>query len=187
MCFGGSKAPEVTTTPDQMEQQRVNAELWNYYAFNYKPLIEKYTARVSDPTVKKEEENKVAGELNAQTMKNVDPSKVTSNPVANEKALMSIAGKGSVAQVQGQGGTRSRKLGEMQNVIDIGRGQATTAQADLGEIAGQSVKAEIAGEELSQKAKANVQNAYGSIAGAMAAGLMKASDKKTKERDLEPV
>jgi hypothetical protein len=191
-CFGGgsssgsSGSTEVKPTKDMIAQQQINAKLWNYYQTNYKPLIEQYTKRVTDPTTQAEEKRKVAGQIDAEAMKNIDPSKMSANPVQNTRALARLAGAETGMQVQGQGGVRSRQIGEEQNLINIGRGQATTAEAGLGELASQSVTSEISNLELQQQRQAAVENAYGSVAGAVAEGMLLSSSPTTKVRTLAP-
>jgi hypothetical protein len=173
MCGGGGDAEQVKPTADMVEQQRINAELWNHYVTNYKPLMEKYSSNVTDPGIQTAEERKVAGQVNAEIMKNVSPSKMSSNPVENTKKLSGLAEAGAAVQVQGQGGARSRVLADVQNVIDIGRGKAVTAQAGLGDIAGQSIRSEISTRAIQEQEQAAIENAYGSAAGAVAAGLLR--------------
>ena len=180
MCFSGSGGSQISETDDMVAQQQINVQLWDYYQNNYQPLIEKYAKMTTDPERQAGQERQVAGKIDAEVMKNVDPSKASSNPVKNTKTLAGLAKVGTGAQVQGQGGVRSRQLGDIQNVIDIGRGQATTAQAGLEEIAGQSLKAEMASTSIQQQEQAAIENAYGSVAGAVAAGLLKSPTSASK-------
>lgn len=176
-CFGGGGGGgggTVSPTADMIAQQQINAKLWNYYQTSYKPLIDKYTKQVTSSTVHQEESRQVAGQINAEVMKNIDPSKVSTNPLRNAKALAGLAGAETGAQVQGQGGVRSRQIAEKQNLINIGRGQATTVEAGLGELASQSVASEISNLELSQARQGAIENAVGSVAGAVAFGMMPA-------------
>lgn len=169
----GGRSQTIAPTADMIEQQKINAELWNHYVTNYKPLIEKYSAKVVDPAIQALEEKDVAGRINAEIMRNVDPRKVSSNPVENTRMLSGLAEVGAGVKVQGQGGARSRVLADVQNVIDIGRGKAATAQAGLGDIAEQSLRSEISSRAAQEQEQAAIENAYGSVAGAVAAGLLK--------------
>jgi hypothetical protein len=186
MGGGGGGGQTVSPTADQVKQQQINAELWNYYQTNYKPVIDKYVAQTIDPERKTLQEKAVAGQINAEVMKNVDPSKVSANPVANAERLNKLAAVGTGAQIQGQGGVRSREIADTQNVINIGRGQATAVQADIGEIAGQSLRSEIANLETQQQSQAAIEDAYGSMAGAVAAGLLRPkSSSAVKPRTID--
>lgn len=176
---GGGDTPEVTYTADQYAQEQINAKLWNYYQESYKPIVQRYISKVSDSEVTSEEERKIAGQLNAETMKNVTADTAGSNPVETEKKLLHLAKVETGAQVQGQGAVRSRKLGELQSIVDIGQGQATTAQAGIGELASQSLQAEISNMDIQNQEQAAIENAYGSMAGALAAGLVKGTQKTT--------
>ena len=169
---GGGNAPQAQETADQVAQAEINTKLWDYYQTSYRPLIDKYAQKVTNPEVKAEEESKVAGQINAEVMKNVDPSMAKTNPVQNTKQLNQLATVGSGAQVQGQGGVRSKQIKDTQNIIDIGRGQPTEAVAGLGDLASQSLSAEIADIELQNQQQAATENAYGSMAGAVAGGLL---------------
>jgi len=173
MEFSGGSSGGVSETADQVEQAKINQQLWDYYQNSYRPLIEKWSQKVTDPNVQKEEFNKAQGQVNAEVMKNVDPSRATANPVQNTKALNELATIGTGAEVQAQGGVRSKQIKDTQNVINIGRGQATEAAAGIGDIASQSLSAEIADVELQQQKDASIENAYGSMAGAVGAGLLK--------------
>ena len=180
-CFGGggSSASAVTPTADQITQQQINAQLWNYYETSYKPQVDAYAAKVENPEVQAEEKNQVAGQIRGEAVKNINPASVTNNAAANAKTLSNLGKVETGMQVQGQGGVRSRHLAEQQNLIDIGRGQATTAQAGLSELAGQSVSAELTNLDLEQQKTAASENAVGSIAGAIAAGTLRASNTPT--------
>jgi hypothetical protein len=181
MCGGGGSS-QVSETDDMQVQARINTQLWDYYQNNYQPLIDKYSKLATDPERQTEQERQVAGRLDAEVMKNVDPSKVSSNPVANTKRMADLSRAGAGVQVQGQGGVKSRQIGDVQNVINIGRGQETTAQAGLEEIAGQSLRTELASKELQQQEQGAMENAYGSVAGAVAAGLLKSPTASSKRQ-----
>jgi hypothetical protein len=184
MCGGGSSAPQIQETADQVEQAKINEQLWNYYQTKYRPNIEAWSKKVTDPEVQAEEERKVGGQINAEVMKNIDPANATVNPVQNTKQLNKLATVGTGAQVQGQGGVRSKQIKDTQNIIDIGRGQATEAVAGIGDIASRSLSAEIADVELEQQKQAAIENSYGSMAGAVAAGLLR---NESLTKDPKPV
>ena len=184
---GSSSSNEVTPTADMVAQQSVNAQLWNYYQTDYKPIVDKYIAKTTDPSVTKEEANQMAGKINAEAIKNIKPGDVSSNPVANENKLNRVGKTETGMQMQGQGAVRSRKLSELQNIVDIGQGQTTTAAADLNQLAGQSVESEISNVEIQQEEQGAIENAYGSMAGAVAGGLIKGTSKSTANpRQLNP-
>lgn len=178
MCGGGGKAQKVEPTADMIEQQKINAELWNHYIQNYKPMVDKYTASVIDPARAAADDKKVAGRVNAEIMKNVDPEKANMNPVAKTRMLSSLAEVGAGVKVKGQGGARSKEIADTQTVIDIGRGKAVTAQAGIGDIAAQSVRSEISDRTIQEQEQAAIENAYGSAVGAAAAGFLSSPSKK---------
>jgi hypothetical protein len=98
---GGSN--DVKETADQVAQQQINAKLWNFYQTNYKPMVDKYAAKTSDPTVKAGEEKQVAGQIHGEVMKHVDVTKGSDNPVANVKRLSGVSSIEAGAQVGGSG------------------------------------------------------------------------------------
>lgn len=177
MCGGGGESQQVKPTADMVTQQQINAKLWNHYVTNYKPLVDKYAANVTDPERQSLEEKQVAGRVNAEIMKNVDPSKISANPVVNARKLSGLAEAGAGVKVQGQGGARSKVLADTQNVIDIGRGKAVTAQAGIEDVASQSLRSELASKTIQEQEQAAIENAYGSSAGAVAAGLLNTKKK----------
>jgi hypothetical protein len=182
---GSDDEPVVVHTADQIAQAQINAKLWNYYETEYKPVVDKFISRVTDPVVQEAEERKITGQVNAEVMKNVKPENVDSNPVVNEKRLLNIGDVEVGAEMQGQGSARSRKLGTLKNVVDIGQGNETVAGAGISELASQSLQSEISNISIQDQEQAAVENAYGSLAGAMAAGLLKAGTKtETKKRTL---
>lgn len=169
MCFGGS-AQEIEPTKDQIAQQQVNARLWDHYVQNYKPMIQKYAAQSTDPTIKKGEANQVAGQINAEVMKNAT-AKSPGNAVANTKKLMDVASSKTTAEETGAEKVASKQASNTQNIIDIGRGQATQADTAMGSLAQQSIQSEITGKELSMQEAASAENAVGSAVGGVAAGI----------------
>ena len=169
---GGGGSVQATETADQVAQAQINQQLWGYYQDNYRPLIDKWAQQKTDPSIQDEEFKRVQGQITGEMAKNIDPSKVTANPVQNTKMLNNLASTTTGAAVQGEGGVRSKQLKDVQNVIDVGRGQATEAVAGIGDIASQSVSAELSDLQLQQQKQTSVENAYGSVAGAVAAGVL---------------
>ena len=180
MCGGGggSSSNQIQETADQKEQMRINAELWNYYQTEYKPLIDKYAARVTDPETRELESKKVAGRINASVMKNITPEGVSANPVVNTKKLMKLADLETGALQEGEARVKGKQISETQNIIDIGRGAATTATEGLDVLASKSPS----DEELKQREGAVFENAVGSLAGMAAAGYFRGGPKKLTVR-----
>lgn len=149
---GGGGGSQITETEDMKAQAEINQKLWDFYTESYKPEIEKYAAMKTDPAVAEQEKKQVAGQINAEIMKQV-PAGGDINPVKNVRELTRIGETGTAADIQGQGAVRSRTISGMQNVIDIGRGQATTADVGLRELSEESVRSAIsqAGSERFEK------------------------------------
>ena len=171
MCFGGGGA-DIKPTADQIAQQQTNAKLWNYYNESYKPVIQKYAAQTTSPANQKLESNQVAGQINAEVMKNLTPQGASSNPVANAKQIAGLTQMKTTAEQTGAANVAKKQAGDVQNIVNIGRGQATDASKDLGSLAEQSVQSEIQTKELSMQENATMDNAIGSTIGAAGAGAM---------------
>ncbi len=186
MC-GGGEPEEVKPTADQIEQARINAEMWNYYQTNYKPLIDKYTARTTDATQARERKNLMSGQINADLMRGVPSAKPSSNAVSLAKAAARIADVGTGAQVSGQAAARSREIADTQNIINIGRGEETTAVAGLEDLATRSVQREISKEMTDQAVDAAMIDALGSgigTAAAVAMGVPASPKRKTETPEI---
>lgn len=181
MC-GGGKPDKIDPTADQITQQQNNVKLWNYYVKNYKPIIEKYSARVTDTGRQEAQRRDVAGRINAEVMKNVTPAVASDNPIKTAKTLTDLSEVATGAKMQGEGGVKARQVADVQNVIDIGRGEETVAQAGLEDIASQSVRSEIASKQTQMLEQAAISDAYGSMAGAISAGLLRQRPPTTKRR-----
>ena len=172
---GGSDSGDtIKYTSDQVAQQNVNAKLWNYYQTDYKPVVDKFVGRKTDPTIVKQEEDQMKGKVNAEVVKNIDPTKLSNNAVENMRKLNAAGKVAASGEVKGEQQIRSRKLSGEQNLVDIGQGQATTAAKGINELASQSLEKEMANVELEEKVGMVQDNAMGSMVGAGAAGLYRA-------------
>ena len=170
---GGSN--EIQPTADQKAQQQINAKLWNYYVTEYKPLISSYSAEVTSPTIKEEEKGKVKGQINAEIMKSVPKLDKSGNPVKVARQLGQLGEVKTSAEMSGEAAVKGKEVTDTQNVINIGRGQATQASVGMGELASQTLSTEIKGKELSMEEAASLQNAVGSAVGMAASGAMYAN------------
>lgn len=167
MC--GPPPDKQGPTYDQIVQAQINNEMWNYYQQNYKPVIDKYITNVTDQTTVDREKKQVAGKVNADVMKQAKPVSPTST-IANQKHMMNVADVNAEAQVAGSSAAKARKLGQQQNIINIGRGQTTKAMAGLDEMASMSVDTALRAKEREMRTEAATENAVGSTIGA-AAGI----------------
>lgn len=171
MCFGGgSSSNQISPTADQISQQQINAKLWNYYQTEYAPTIARYAAQVTSAEDKTQEGNLVSGQINAETMKNVTSSVATSNPVKNAKQLSGLAKTETATQGKGQAAVKEKQVADVQNVVDIGRGQATSASKDLGSLAEQSIQSEITSKEISSEEQGATENMWSSLIGGAVGG-----------------
>ncbi len=159
----------VQETQDQIQEQKNNTKLWNYYQESYKPFIDKHIKQTVTNTSTPAQARNVAGQVNAEVMKGAITRQ--SNPVAVTKQMDNVGEAATEAQANAQGKLRQRQLGSLQNIVDIGRGQQTTAQQTQEQIAGQSVQSAIRDKEADLQTEAAYENAAGSIAGATVAGV----------------
>lgn len=177
MCFDSGGDNKIEDTADMRAQQQINTKLWNYYIKNYKPVVQKYIKNVTDTGIQTEEAKAVIGQINADIMQKAGRN-VSINALDNAIQAASLAKLKSESQVKGKEGAKARQLGELQNIVNIGSGQATQAQAGLSEIAAASVNEQIAEAATEQEAQAIEENAYGSALGAMAGIFYKADSSK---------
>lgn len=180
--MGGSKSSggDVEPTEDMVAQQQINAELWNHYVTNYKPMMDKWVEKATDENIQTEEKRKIAGKINAEVMKATTPEAAGTNPVTNARRLSDIATLEGKAQVTGQAKTRSKQLSDIQSVIDIGRGEATEAQEGLSSLASSSVAEAIADEQADQLERAATEDAVASGVGMGLAIATKSAGGKKK-------
>lgn len=187
--MGGGDAPSNKgLTGSQKEQRKINVELWNYYQENYRPLLEQWAGKVMSPEVQEAEKRQVAGQINAEVMKNIDPTRASTNPVQNTKAMSNLARIEAGAQVKGQGAVKAKQMGDVQNLINIGRGEATQAAEGMGNVAARSVQQQLEDEMLEQQEKAITENAIGSAVGTAAGALYAGSNPlQAKPKKLNPI
>jgi hypothetical protein len=170
---GGGFYSGVEVTEDQKAQQKVNAKLWNYYESTYKPIIEAYAKNTTSDATKTAESNKVAGQINAEIMKNVKAGTATSNATKNAKQMSEFATLKTQAEEKGDLAVKSKQNTEAQNIINIGRGQATEASKDLGSLAEESIASAIKSKEIEVQQKGIAEASMATIIGAGAGAATK--------------
>jgi hypothetical protein len=180
--MGGSN--QVGPTEDQIAQSEINNNMWDYYQKNYKPVINKYIATKTSKANTALEKKSMTGQINADVMKAVKPRSAT-NAVVNAKNMMDLSDVKANALVTGDAAVESRKMTEKQNLINIGRGQTTTAMAGMNELASMSVEDAIRDKARDEEVKGMEENAIGSTVGAVAAAGMYGALKKPKTRTID--
>lgn len=180
MCLGGSGGVEETA--EQGERDQINQQMWGYYQKDFAPLRDKYIASVEDPKTTAAEKNKVAGEVNADVMKNVKPAS-PGNAVANAKNLMSNVDVEAAGKTTGKLSVEANQIGQEKNIIAMGKGQQTKAMAGMDELANMSVQNAIANKEREEQVAGSQENAMGSLIGTEAAIGMYGAKKKPKTLD----
>jgi hypothetical protein len=186
MCGGGGGSSSKGLTGAQKAQKEIDIKLWNYYQESYRPLLDEWAGMVMSPEVQEQEKRQVAGQINAEIMKNLDPTKASTNPVKNTKVMSDVARMEAGAQVKGQGNVKAKQMGNVQNLINIGRGEATEAAEGMGNVAAQSVQQQLQDEVMKQQEQAITENMYGSLFGT-AAGIGMSALNAPKPKTMKPI
>lgn len=164
----------VQETADQVQEQKNNVEMWNYYQTTYKPYIDKHIAKVNNDAASSAHADKAAGQVNAEAMKAAsanagNPSQP--DPINTTRQLATAADVGTSATVDAAGKVKQRHIGSQQNFVDIGRGQQTQAQQEQSAIAGQSVRTAIADKENELRSQGMIENSIGAAIGGVAGAV----------------
>lgn len=161
MSKGGSG--EVKETNDMLQQQANNIKLWNYYQARYKPFLNKYIPRNVGNATSDIEADRTAGAVNSKIMQSLPAG---GNAVGAGKALNAAAGVEVNAINAANSKVKQKQVGAIQDIIDIGRGQETTAREGMNDIAGQSINKAIYDAAAEQEANTAIGNSIGSAVGA---------------------
>lgn len=180
--YGGGGVEE---TPDQIQEQKNNTNLWNYIQTTYKPFIDKHIARtvenakpgavtkggepITTSHAPNAEQAKAAGQVNAEVMKTASTVPGQTNALNVTRQMNNASTVETQAGIDAMGKIRQRQLGSLQNIVDIGRGQETHTQEVQGALAGESVHKAISDKESDLRTQAALENAAGSVAGAATA------------------
>jgi hypothetical protein len=167
MC--GPGPDKVGPTYDQRVQADINEKMWDYYQQNYKPLVDKYSKNITDPTTVDLKAKKVTGQVNADVMKLAKPA-TPNSAISNQKTMMDVADVGAAGKQNAATSAKAREIGETQNVINIGRGQTTKAMTSLETMAAMSVDEALRNKQRELESATMTENSIGSAAGT-AAGL----------------
>ena len=174
---GGGGSNQVAETADQVQEQKNNIELWNYYQTSYKPFIDKYINNATADQKSGAQQQHVSGQVNAEVMKGLDQSKGTMgqpNAVGVQKRMDTAASISSQAQTAADAKVTQQQDASLQNIVDIGRGQQTSAMGAQQDIAASSLRSAITDRESELKAQGAEQtmigNSIGSALGAVAYG-----------------
>jgi len=168
--MGGGGDSQVSETAEQVQEQKNNAALWNYYETAYKPFIDKYVSQQTSNASSPAQANKAAGQVNAEVMKAAAvPGSRQPNAVGISRQMDNVASVEATGQNNAAAKIRQREMGSIQNIVDIGRGQQTSAQQTEQQLASDSVRSAIASKEADLRSQAVTENAIGSGIGTAAA------------------
>ena len=164
---------QVQETADQVQEAKNNVQLYNYQQQYYQPYIAKFVKQQTGDAASPAQANNVKGQVNSEVMKGL--SQTTANPRDNNAANLTkqtdlAAGMETAGQETAGAKVKQRQLGNIQNIVDIGRGQQTNALQNQDAIAGQSVQSAIRDNEADLQLTGSMESAAGSVAGAAAAG-----------------
>lgn len=188
--MSGGGGGGVQETADQVQEQKNNVNLQNYYTTTYKPFIDKFIAQKTGDAASGTQTANAKGQVNAEVMKGATKAAMQpgqTNPVALTKQMDKAAMVDASAQGTAQGKVRQQQMGSLQNIVDIGRGQQTQAQRGQQDIAEQSLQTEIQNQQMDQQTTGAVENAAGSVAGAAAAGYYRSGLNKSAITDTGSV
>ena len=164
----GGGGGDIKETPDQVQQQKNNVQLWNYYKKSYKPYIDKFIAKETNAEKSGAQAKQAEGKVNATVMEGVGAAPPGGNAVQIAKRGNTVAAVKSEAVTGADTGVKREQLGELQNIVNIGRGQQTEALAGQGQLAEQSIQKAIADKKSELMAEGTRDNAIGSAIGAAA-------------------
>lgn len=170
---------KVSQTPtfEQQQSSMINAEMWNYYLKEYKPVVNKWIERETSPANTDQEKRQIAGKINADVMAKVSPQTTSRNTVKNQEAVNRATDIMTGAQVKGQGLARQQEIRSRENIIATGKGEATQAMAGLNQLASVSVNDQLRSEAIKAQEDAARNEMTGSLIGAATALGTKALDK----------
>lgn len=167
----GSGAKKVKETAYEKELARMAYSELKVYQTKMAPFRDKYIADMTGPTAV--DESRVAGEVNAdfaqmnQGAIQGDPSLGRNRSAIAAQPLSKAQG---YAAVSGTQAVRDNRIEGMQAGLDMIRGDATTAQAGISNLAATSVKDAMAKQEEKIARSNAITSAAGTLAGA-AAGM----------------
>ena len=163
VCFKGGST-EIPETTAQRASSEVALNEYNDYMKTILPFENKFMADVTAPTDNRQAQ--VAGMVGADVAQKVGTTAINPNQGINSQSTSDLATTLAKSGVKADQAVKAQQAAGLQSVIDMGRGQATTAQLGMSELAGQSV------QQASQTALYNqaVDNASLS-AGASALGI----------------
>ncbi len=166
---GGGGGGGVQETADQVQQQKNNVQLWNYYETSYKPYIDKFITKETGNAKTGAQGEAAAGKVNASVMEGVAAAKPGENATQIAQKGNTAADIKAKATTSAEAAVKAQQMSGLQNIVDIGRGQQTQAMGGQGQLAEQSVQKAIADEESKVTMEGIEQNAIGSAVGAAAA------------------
>jgi hypothetical protein len=166
----GTITTNASTSENPEEQAFINStNMWNYYQKNYKPVIQKYIKKSTNASVQNQELRSIGGKINADIMQKVDArGSASTNALDNTLGTSQLAKGKTQAQLAGKMAVKQRQLGDLQNIVNIGAGQETTAQVGLSNLANQAVDNYVTDRNTELETNGANANAVGSAAGGIA-------------------
>ena len=182
LCIGGSDPYEVPETAEEKELAKISIEKWNRYKDVYRPLENKYMAKVdgmaSDANyarvggltgnaIKTDAGGQLDTANQAMFQGGINPN--SGKFMGANSALLSQGSKVlSSAVNQAHRGLGTEKISRMEGIVDIGQGQSAGVVKGLSDIASNSVDS---AKQLAEGAYNDYQGTLESIGTAGGAGL----------------
>ena len=171
----GGGSSQVSETPQEAQEAKNDADLWNYQEQTYQPFIadtiNTYTANAASDA----QARNVSGQVNAGVMEGVTAAGLQhpiNNAVVANKQADNASKMGTSAQAAATEKVKQQQQGNLQNIVDIGRGQQTQAMAAQGQLAGQSLGLAEANRNAAMQVQGAEINAAGSVIGGVAGAAL---------------
>ena len=170
ICFKGGGSTEIPETEAQRASSEVALKEFNDYMTTIRPFENKFMEDVSADTTGREAQ--AAGRVGADIAQKVGTPAINPNMGLNPQSVSDVATTMAGAQVKANQAVKAQKAAGLQSIIDIGRGQANSAQLGLTNLASQSVS-EASNIALNKERVNDANMSAGATALGMSAGIVK--------------
>jgi len=171
--MGGKGSNEVKETAHEKELARIATEQWERYETTFKPLEDEWIAGITADTTNDKANigGMVAGKIGqqydeAQAAK--DKGDLASGMNVNSGTFKQGLSRGEdtgKALTRTNIGVDTRQVGEISNAINVGRGQASQAQASLTDVANQATTEAMKDSRNKYLSRQETGTAIGTVAG----------------------
>lgn len=166
----GGKSKGVPETSYERANAEVALKKYQDYMDKGRPFERKFIEQITEDTAIPEK--RIAGQVNSDLMQQTKPVLPSGVDPSSGGAMVvdpSMGKTGAKAQVDAGQAVRDRRVAGIQAAIDIGRGNASSAQLGYSNLANDSVNKAIGSAGSKMEEKNAYANAAGSAAGVGAA------------------